>query len=253
MKTASRFTREPLTHSEPLYQRAIDGVIGFIGDQRYQPGCRLPSENDLASELGISRPTLREALMELQTQGVIERRRGVGTFVAEEKPASLRPGIERLRSFRSLSQAAGMSFARSSWSVREAFADEGVASALGVKPGEPVVYVRTTATASEIPAATFGTYILPEHVDVDRLRVYSTGSLLDFVIETGSPMLHHTNTELSATNAAGSVSVWLDVPDGTPVLGLAEVFYDRSGRSVMYSRNHFLTTQVSFNLVRMVD
>jgi len=251
--TTSRFARDPLTHAEPLYQRAIEGVIAFIGDQRYQPGCRLPSENDLAAELGISRPTLREALMELQTQGVIERRRGVGTFVADEKPASLRPGIERLRSFRSLSQAAGVGFARSSWSVQEALADEGVASALGIALGEPVVYVRTTATASEIPAATFGTYILHKYVAVESLTVYSSGSLLDFVIETGSPKLHHTNTELSATGASGPVSEWLDVPDGTPVLGLTEVFYDRSGRSVMYSRNHFLTTQVSFNLVRMVD
>ncbi|GMQ94881.1 MAG: GntR family transcriptional regulator [Acidimicrobiia bacterium] len=249
----SRFARDPLTYAEPLYQRAIEAVIEFIGDQRYQPGGRLPSENDLAAELGISRPTLREALTELQTQGVIERRRGVGTFVAEEKPASLRPGIERLRSFRSLSQSAGVSFARSSWSVQEAFADEDVASALGVRLGEPVVYVRTTATASEIPAATFGTYILPKYVNVDRLRAYSSGSLLDFVIEAGSPKLHHTNTELSATDASGSVSVWLDVPDGTPVLGLAEIFFDRSGRSVMYSRNYFLTTQVSFNLVRTVD
>ena len=105
MVKALRTARDPLTHPEPLSQRAIEGVIGFIDDQRYQPGSQLPSENDLAAELGISRPTLREALTELQTQGVIERRRGVGTFVADEKPASLRPGIERLQSFRSLSQA----------------------------------------------------------------------------------------------------------------------------------------------------
>jgi len=251
--TTPRFARDRLTHPEPLYQRAIEGVIAFIGDQGYQPGFRLPSENDLAARLGISRPTLREALMELQSQGVIERRRGVGTFVAKEAPASLRPGIERLRSFRSLSHAAGVSFARSSWSVQEAFADEDVAGALGVELGEPVVYVRMTATASGVPAATFGTYILPKHIDVDGLRAYSSGSLLDFVIESGSPKLHHTNTELSATDADGPVSAWLDVPDGTPVLGLVEVFYDRSGRSVMYSRNHFLTAQISFNLVRTVD
>jgi GntR family transcriptional regulator len=245
--------RSPLTHSEPLYQRAIEGVIGFIEEERYQPGDQLPSENDLAAELGISRPTLREALMELQTQGVIERRRGVGTFIAEEKPASLRPGIEKLRSLRSLSEAAGIDFARSSWSVEEAFADEEVAASLELKLGTPVVYVRMTATSAGIPSATFGIYILPKHVDIDELKVYSKGSLLDYVLEKGSPKLHHTNTEFSATAASGPVSEWLDISDGTPVLQLAEIFFDRSGRSVMYSRNHFLTTQVSFNLVRTVD
>ena len=243
---------EPLTHPEPLYQRAIERVVTLIGERHYRPGDRLPSENDLASELGISRPTLREALMELQTQGVIERRRGVGTFLAEEKPASLRPGIEVLRSFRNLSKAAGIEFSRSSWSVETVFADDEVAVALEVKLGEPVVYVRMTATASGIPAATFETYILPKYVDIESLEAYTTGSLLDFVIENGSPRLHHTNTELSAVAASGSIGKWLDVPDGTPVLDLVEVFFDRSGRSVMYSRNHFLTTQVSFNLVRTV-
>lgn len=244
--------QEPLTHPEPLYQRAIERVIRLIGEQRYQPGDQLPSENDLAAGLGISRPTLREALMELQIQGVIVRRRGVGTFLAEEKPASLRPGIEVLRSFRNLSKAAGVEFARSSWSVQSVFADDELAAALEVKLGEPVVYVRMTASASGIPAATFETYILPKYIDIESLRAYTTGSLLDFVIATSSPKLHHTNTELSAVAATGSISGWLDVPDGTPVLDLVEVFFDRAGRSVMYSRNHFLTTQVSFNLVRTV-
>ncbi len=251
--TVARFgDNDLLTHPEPLYERAIEGVTRFIRQQRYQPGDQLPSETDLAQELGISRPTLREALMELKTRGVIERRRGVGTFLAEAKPASLRPGIEVLRSFRNLSKAAGIEFTRSSWSVQHVFAHDELALALEVKLGEPVVYVRMTATASGIPAATFETYVLPKYIDIESLKAYTIGSLLDFVIETSSPKLHHTNTELSAVAATGPISGWLDVPDGTPVLDLVEVFFDRAGRSVMFSRNHFLTTQVSFNLVRMV-
>ncbi len=242
-----------LAHSSPLYERTTDAILEFIDRNGYQPGDRLPSESEFASELGISRSTLREALMERKNQGAIERRHGVGTFVAEEQPASLRPGIERLRSLRSLSEAAGIAFARSSWSVQEIFANEEVAASLEVRLGEPVVYVRMTATANGVPSATFGIYILPKHVDVDELKVFEGGSLLDFVVQKGTPELHHTNTEFSAMAAEGPISGWLDVPDGTPVLELAEIFFDRTGRSVMYSRNHFLTTQVSFNLVRTVD
>jgi GntR family transcriptional regulator len=242
-----------LAHSSPLYERTTDAILEFIDRNGYAAGDRLPSESDFAADLGISRSTLREALMELKNQGAIERRHGVGTFIAEEQPVSLRPGIERLRSLRSLSEAAGIEFARSSWSVRETFADEEVAPSLEVKLGEPVIYVRMTATTDGIPSATFGIFILPKYVDIDELAVFEDGSLLDFVVQKGSPELHHTNTEFSATAAEGSVSEWLDVPDGTPVLELAEIFFDRSGRSVMYSRNHFLTTHVSFNLVRTVD
>lgn len=245
--------REPLTHPEPLYQRAIERVLTMIKEERYRPGDQLPSENDLASDLGISRPTLREALLELQNQGLIERRRGVGTFLADEKPASLRPGIEVLRSFRTLSEAAGVEFSRTSWQVVEsAYADDEVAAALEVKLGDPVVSVRMTATASGTPAATFETFVRPKYVDVDALTAYTRGSLLDFVVETQTPSLHHTNTEISSVAASGHVSEWLAVPDGTPVLDLVEIFFDRSGRSVMYSHNHFLTNLVSFHLVRMV-
>ena len=242
-----------LVHALPLYERTTDAILEFIDHNGYRPGDRLPSESDFAADLGISRSTLREALMELKNQGAIERRHGVGTFVADEQPVSLRPGIERLRSLRSLSEAAGIEFARSSWSVQEIFANEEVAAALEVRLGESVIYVRMTATANGIPAATFGIYILPKHVDIEELEAFEEGSLLDFVVQKGSPELHHTNTEFSALAAEGPISGWLDVPDGTPVLELAEIFFDRSGRSVMYSRNHFLTTQVSFNLVRTVE
>lgn len=244
--------QEPLTHPEPLYQRAIERVLTLIKDERYQAGDQLPSENDLAADLGISRPTLREALLELQTQGLIERRRGVGTFLAPEKPASLRPGIEVLRSFRNLSKAAGVDFSRTSWQVEFSFADEEIASALEAKLGEPIVSVRMTASASGIPAATFETFILPRYVDIDALTAYTRGSLLDFVVENQTPTLHHTNTEISAVTASGMVSDWLAVADGTPVLDLVEIFFDSSGHSVMYSHNHFLTDLVSFHLVRMV-
>ena len=244
--------QEPLTHPKPLHQRAIERILVLMREERYGPGDQLPSENDLALDLGISRPTLREALLELQTQGVIERRRGVGTFLSAERPASLRPGIEVLKSFRTLSKAAGVEFAQTSWQVESGVADEEVAVALDAKLRDPIVSVLMAATASGTAAATFETFILPRYVDMDALTAYTGGSLLDFVVETKSPGLHLTNTELSAVAASGRFGERLDVPDGTPLLNLVEVFFDRSGQSVMYSRNHFLTNLVPFNLVRMV-
>jgi DNA-binding FadR family transcriptional regulator len=64
-----------------LYQRVAQRVRAFIGGQRLAPGQRLPSERELAGTLGVSRTSLREALIALELGGVIEVRPGAGAWV----------------------------------------------------------------------------------------------------------------------------------------------------------------------------
>ncbi len=64
--------------------------------KKYKPGDKLPNENDLAIELGVSRTTLREAIQYLRTQGVLEIRRGKGTYVADESVADEEFGFDEL-------------------------------------------------------------------------------------------------------------------------------------------------------------
>lgn len=72
-----------------LSEKTADRLYEMIvEDTRYHPGSKLPNENELSRELQVSRTTLREAISFLVAQGVLEIRRGKGTFVAEELPAS---------------------------------------------------------------------------------------------------------------------------------------------------------------------
>ena len=66
--------------SDRLYEMIVD-------EHRYVPGSKLPNENELSETLGVSRTTLREAISFLAAQGVLEIRRGKGTFVVESLPA----------------------------------------------------------------------------------------------------------------------------------------------------------------------
>lgn len=67
--------------SDRLYEMIVE-------EQVYAPGSKLPNENELSEELRVSRTTLREAISFLVAQGVLEIRRGKGTFVAEDVPES---------------------------------------------------------------------------------------------------------------------------------------------------------------------
>jgi GntR family transcriptional regulator len=81
-RPVSRFTA-----AVPLYIQIADGLLDQIESGELSPGDRLPSERGLSERLGVNRMTLRRALGLLEGQGLLVRRRGDGTYVAERKIA----------------------------------------------------------------------------------------------------------------------------------------------------------------------
>jgi DNA-binding FadR family transcriptional regulator len=72
-----------------LYRQVADQLRTLIEDGEFAPGARLPAERELAEKLGISRPTVREALIALEVEGKIRIRVGSGVYVAESPPPPL--------------------------------------------------------------------------------------------------------------------------------------------------------------------
>jgi GntR family transcriptional repressor for pyruvate dehydrogenase complex len=79
--------------SRRLYQQIADQVRALIQRGDYPAGSRLPPERDLAQQLGVSRPSLREALIALEIQGSVEIRMGSGVYVCVARP-TLRSGLQ---------------------------------------------------------------------------------------------------------------------------------------------------------------
>lgn len=69
----------------PLYHQLEECLRSKIRDEKLQPGDPLPSEQELAKEFNVSRITVRQAMLRLQFEGVVERRQGKGTFVGRPK------------------------------------------------------------------------------------------------------------------------------------------------------------------------
>ncbi len=72
-----------LTTAAPLYSQIAERLTDRIKTGKLTPGARLPSERELSESLGVNRMTLRQALHLLETQGLLVRRQGAGTYVAE--------------------------------------------------------------------------------------------------------------------------------------------------------------------------
>jgi GntR family transcriptional repressor for pyruvate dehydrogenase complex len=71
-----------------LYQQVADQIRTVIDESRFAPGTRLPPERELALQLGVSRPSLREALIALEIDGVVEIRMGSGVYVCAAPSSS---------------------------------------------------------------------------------------------------------------------------------------------------------------------
>jgi DNA-binding FadR family transcriptional regulator len=81
----------PIQAVEPrrLYRQIADQISVLISDGEYAPGSRLPPERDLARQLGVSRPSVREALIALEVEGLLDVRVGSGIYVTH--PGERRP------------------------------------------------------------------------------------------------------------------------------------------------------------------
>ena len=90
--------------SEPIYRQLIDQARRFVAGGQLNPGDVLPSVRDIAEELAVNPMTVSKAYNMLETEGLFERRRGVGMLVAPQKKPDrsvakrielLRPTLER--------------------------------------------------------------------------------------------------------------------------------------------------------------
>lgn len=114
----------------------------------WQPGVRLPSERELVQEFGCARMTVHRALRELEDEGLIERRQGSGSYVAELHPIS---NLLQVRDIHEEIAERGHQHTTRVCSVEREKADAGIAAAMRLKRGVPVVHVRLVHLENGVP------------------------------------------------------------------------------------------------------
>ncbi len=72
-------------NGSPQYMKIYDDIRKKIKDGRLAPGMKLSTEQEIATQFGVSRPTVRQALLELEREGLLERYRGKGTFITNSE------------------------------------------------------------------------------------------------------------------------------------------------------------------------
>lgn len=230
-------------------QRLQDILSSYIGAMK--PGERLPSEPKLAKQLGVSRATLREAMRAFETQGVILRRQGSGTFVMQP-PAVIETGLEVLESIETLAARIGLDVSMGELKLSERKADEQEARDLNLSMNDEILQV-SRAILAKGKAVAYLIDILPKGViSEEDLEKNFRGSVLDLLLKRGNPPLQSSRCEISAVPANSELAKIFGIQRGDALLLFTAWLYTLSGAIVDYSYSYFLPGYFRFHVVRRV-
>jgi GntR family transcriptional regulator len=212
---------------------------------------RLPSEPDLARQLGVSRATLREAMRSFETHGLIRRKQGVGTFIIGDVPV-IDSGLEVLESIETLAGRIGLSVSTGSLKIDSLIAESDCAEVLEVPEGSGLTRVSRVIFTDERPVA-YLVDTLPDTI-LSKTELLSgfTGSVLDMLLRRGSPRLSSSRTEIKAVNASPEVAHLLNIQRGDVLLSFSARLYSTTGKVIDHSFSYFLPGYFNFHVNRRV-
>ena len=216
------------------------------------PGERLLSEPALAEQLGVSRATLREAMRAFETEGIIRRRQGSGTYV-NRPPHVIDTGLEVLESIETLAARIGLSVSQGALNVQRRQAQEEECQALSIEPCDDVVSV-SRVILTEGRAVAYLVDVLPINVLApEDLDEDFKGSVLELLLKRGDPPLYISRTEINAVQATPAVARSLGIQRGDVLLCFVADLYSNNGRVIDHSYSYFLPGYFRFHVVRRVD
>ncbi len=230
----------------PLYFQVAAQLEAAIGDGSLGPGERIPNEMTLANELGLSRPTMRQALQTLVDKGMLVRKRGVGTQVVKSQ-------IKRPVELTSLNDdliRSGRRPATQVLSFERDHADPATALELRIKKGDDVWRLERLRLVGDQPLALMSN-VIPcsvinlESVDLTEHGLYETLRQVGIHIRVA-------HQQIGSRRADAREARLLTERRGSPLLTMKRTAYDDAGRAVELGLHAYRPDLYSFE-VTLVD
>ena len=209
-----------------------------------RPGAPLPSEAELCERFSVSRMTVRQALQELTNDGLVERRRGQGTFVAH-RPVHRRPGV-----FLSFTEEMNRRGMQASSRLLNAGMDDprrSEALDLGLAPGSQVLRVVRVRLADGVPVALEDAALVPELGGVLEEDL-AVGSLHSALERRGVVATRATGT-ITARLARASETALLDLAPQSALLVELRILFDQEGRVFERTETRYVADRYVIDVV----
>jgi GntR family transcriptional regulator len=226
-----------------LHAQISHWLIGQLSDGRVAVGARLPGERSLASYLGVSRMTLRQALDELERAGFVTRNRGRGGGAVVASPR-VECDLSGLPGFSHQVRESNLAAGSRVLVAELAEAAGSVAKALGLSVGSPVYRIERIRLANGAPLA-IERSVFPAGLCAGMLDRPLEGSLYELLAELGLEP-HSAREKLQSVGASETDADLLEVGVGDPVTMVERVASTSSGAPVEFSIDMFRGDRVQF-------
>lgn len=229
----------------PLYAQVKEILRERIVDGTYAPHAQLPAESEISSIFGVSRITVRQALGDLQNEGVIFRIPGKGTFVSKPKATQ---ELMQLEGFSEAMSRNGYAVYNEVLGHTSVHAGAQLAGKLALPPGTTVTEIRRVRHLNHEPVSLEITY-LPQAVG-ERLRGANLAERDIFLIlenEYGFT-LGYADLQIDATAADAALATALKVPEGSALLRIERLTHTADGKPLDFEYLYFRPDSFQYRL-----
>jgi GntR family transcriptional regulator len=230
----------PQTHREPKYYTVKRHLLDTI--QSLPPGSAVPTERVLSAELGTSRTTVRQALLELVAEGRLVRRQGSGTYVAEPKVT----WPLHLTSFTEQAAANGFTASTELLSAERIRAEADLAARLGIDVGAPVYRIERLRLADQRPMAVETTHLSADRFPQLTRHMRRQQSLYVILKAHYGVVPASAEESISTAPASPREAALLDTDTGAPMLVLGRHTFDESRTPVEWVTSWYRGDRVTF-------
>jgi len=221
--------RETRRNGIPAYQRIQGAILKRIENGQLRPGDIVDSERELAKIHRVSLMTARHALVGLEKEGMVERRRGSGTFVAPPKIH-----FNKLMSYTEQMAGRGLSAISKILSFGVINTEHEIAARLSLPATSRLIKLERLRSAADEPFALETCYLsADEFAGLTEVPV-ERGSLFSVLEHEYGLDIAHADEEIDATSADPHTARLLCVPNGLPLLRIRQVIYSAKGKATIY-------------------
>jgi GntR family transcriptional regulator len=222
-----------------LKERIVDGD--------FEAG-RIPSENELAAELGVSRTTIRDALSRLEQEGAIYRKQGAGTFV-NEPGLQIKSRLEEIWAYEDVLEDHGYTPSVKVLRVDREPATARTAAELAIETGNPLVVIEKLFLENRKPVVLTVNRI-PANLLDDETPLEGTKPLPALLEAHSDRNLSYYLSEIVPVTLSGHEAKQLGVKKATPAISFEEIGFDQDNRPVVQATSFFRDDLLRFRLIR---
>ena len=233
----------------PLYHQVADRIRAGIASGEYPLDSRLPTENELAGQLRVSRPTVRQALELLAREGLVLRVKGSGTFVSQ--PKLVHESTSFIAGYREESRKKHRTLRTKVLCLQTEGAEERVAEMLRLAPGAPVTRLTRVRWLENVyggAPVVYTTVYVPAELFPDMAAAdFADASFYEKLEELGCPVVH-ASRRLEVVTPGAEVAAGLGITAFEPVVYIASQGLTRGGLVAEYSESWYPASRSSFRI-----